>query len=332
MARLYTNGWEVPNHLDPYVAASAWSWNSDAKYSGAYSLRLGANGYVRAALSGSPTEIYTRDRIRVGVVASAGDIFRVSSDVTTDLFRLSYANNAYLRLVVNGTTRIDTSSVFAPTTDTWYLIEMHLKMADAGTVELRVNGVSLGTWDGDTKPGADIALTSFSIASYLGVNSSSYHDDTAINDVSGSVDNSWCGDGRVIALRPNGAGDSTQWTPVSASNYLDVDEVTPDDDTTYVSTATVGNKDLYALEDATIPTSAVIQRVWVSAVARKTAEDADNVQLGLKAGTTEAWSTDRTLSTAYQLHHGPEYTTNPDDSAAWEDADLDSLQAGIKAV
>ncbi|MCZ7543222.1 MAG: hypothetical protein M5R40_06635 [Anaerolineae bacterium] len=135
-----------------------------------------------------------------------------------------------------------------------------------------------------------------------------------------------------MAFRPDAAGDSAQWTPNAGANWEAVDEVTPDGDTTYVASDTVDAVDLYNLAAPSLPGNAVIRRVWASAVARKAnAEDPDQIQVGLKSGATAAWSGDHALGTTYALYSTPAHTVDPDDGQPWTPADLDGLQAGVKA-
>ena len=72
-----------------------------------------------------------------------------------------------------------------------------------------------------------------------------FMDDIAINDDQGSFQNSWPGAAEVINLRPNAAGDNAGWAIITgeASNYQAVDEVTPDDATSYVQGDPVNETD-----------------------------------------------------------------------------------------
>jgi hypothetical protein len=72
-----------------------------------------------------------------------------------------------------------------------------------------------------------------------------YFDDLAINDSNGSFQNSWPGDGAVIRLKPNAAGDASDWT----NDYTAVDEVTPDEGTTLVASKTLNHIYDYDIED-----------------------------------------------------------------------------------
>jgi len=339
VARLLTCGFEIPNYMTPfdyYIENSGgFSWDS-AKRSGAYGLKAdgGSSGTPPqryALIPGNPAEIYFQIAFSISGTNQYNncDLLQVRSDVTDQLLRVRAYNGGPVTILVNGTTRITSTKMVSTG---WNLLEVHFKMDDAGIVELKLEGVYQGSWEGDTKPGADTGLTQFQIGAYSLSRITTY-DDFCLNDVSGAADNSWLGGSRIIALRPNAAGDLAQWTPNTGENYAAVDEVTPDGDTTYVATDTADKIDLYNLAAPSLPTGAVINRVWVQAVAKKMDAGVDDkVSLGVKSGATTDWSTAKTLSTAYELISGTDYTVNPDDSEAWEEADLNALQAGIKAA
>ena len=65
-----------------------------------------------------------------------------------------------------------------------------------------------------------------------------YFDDLAINTNSGAYQNSWPGDGKIVHIRPNEAGDNAQWNrggTDSGANWSQVSEVTPDDINSFVT-------------------------------------------------------------------------------------------------
>lgn len=78
-----------------------------------------------------------------------------------------------------------------------------------------------------------------------------YVDSLYIEDVTGEGDQVPKGYRIPMALA-DGAGSSAQWTPDAGSNYARVNEdATPDEDTTYVETATATQLDLYTFTDLT---------------------------------------------------------------------------------
>lgn len=76
-------------------------------------------------------------------------------------------------------------------------------------------------------------------------------DDVGVNDDSGSFENTWLDRDEMIHLRPNAAGDNTQWSrggTDSGANWSQVDEVTPNDATDWNLEATVNEIDDYNID------------------------------------------------------------------------------------
>lgn len=109
--------------------------------------------------------------------------------------------------------------------------------ASVGTVEIKINGVSVYSGTGLNTDGADITRVDFSCC-FHGV----YYSGAFIAD-------DWVGALIPKLLTPNG-DDSKQLTPSAGSdNYAMVDETAEDGDTTYVQSNTSGHKDIYTFTD-----------------------------------------------------------------------------------
>ena len=80
----------------------------------------------------------------------------------------------------------------------------------------------------------------------------------------------------TLILRPNAAGDETNWSPDSGSNYARVNESSQDGDTSYVErTSTIAN-DLYNIDDdgSDVLNGATISQIEVFATAKQVAAGA----------------------------------------------------------
>jgi hypothetical protein len=173
-------------------------------------------------------------------------------------------------------------------------------------------------------------------------------DDEAINDASGSVQNSWCGSEHVFAQRANGVGDNTQWTrggTDTGANWSQTSEVPPSS-IQYVESNTSGQIDDYDLEatPAELGANDTINVVHVgiyAAVSDATSADPD-VVIRIKSasgGTVEESASLDVNSVTYQgpaplpansnyqltLYDLPGASTSP-----WTKALLDTAQAGIR--
>lgn len=277
--------------------------------------------------------------------------------------RQTGANKAVIRLTSGGVLQLynieDSAQVgsdsSALSTATWYRVEIAYDSTtlNATTCEARLYAASdEATLLWNPSGTIDITATPNSFGCFTTGGDATLDyvvDDLAINDTSGtSPEVSWCGEGEVIVLRPNGNGDNSAWTGSDADstdNYLLVDEVPPSG-TDYVESNTSGQIDDYNLEatPAAMESSDTINVVHVgvyAAVSDATGADPDIV-LRIKAsasGTVEESASLDLNSVTFQgpaplpadsnykltLYDLPGASTTP-----WTKADLDVAQAGVR--
>jgi hypothetical protein len=198
----------------------------------------------------------------------------------------------------------------------------------SGTIDITANPNRLRVGNGNTDATLDLIV-----------------DDIAVNDDTGSYQNSWCGEGELIILRPDGNSGSPQWSrggADSGANWSQVDEVTPNDATDYVESNTLDQVDEYTLEatPASMDSNDTISWVGPSvrfAISNTTSSDPDFV-FGLKVGSSfdETGNVSGAGATAYESHqtatprnylalgNNSNYEV-PGTSSAYTKADLDSL-------
>jgi hypothetical protein len=134
------------------------------------------------------------------------------------------------------------------------------------------------------------------IGGFLGGNS--YTDYLRVWDNTGSYQNAPIGyDVRKITKLPTGAGALTQWTPNgAAANWQCVDDVSPDGDTTYVSSASAGNFDSYAMPSSGL--AGVPSMVVVKSYVRKDA-GTPTLQIGVRSGSSNGLAAAVATATTY---------------------------------
>lgn len=208
----------------------------------------------------------------------------------------------------------------------WHFWEIRSKIDNAaGRVEIWVDGVKRLDFTGDTDAGATdpnideirwsrISLGSIDIADiYITDNTTPF------------------GPCRPILLLPNGNGNSSLLVGQdgnSVDNYLNVDEATPDGDTTYNASATEGDKDTYALTNlATGPYD--VLAVQAVLYARKDDSGTKFIRPILRTGAADHVGTSVPLATTYQTIRQI-WETNPATAVAWTQADIDALEAGAE--
>lgn len=96
-------------------------------------------------------------------------------------------------------------------------LEFHIKLGGAGAFDMRVNGSSVLSFSGSvTGPGGETTFDTISIGSSRG--NQYYYDDIAFNDTTGTINNSWVGDGVILAIFPNNVGSNSQLNNSGASH------------------------------------------------------------------------------------------------------------------
>ena len=152
-----------------------------------------------------------------------------------------------------------------------------------------------------------------------------YIDDFYHYDTTGSGVTDFLGDRRIDYIKPNGDG-TVQLTKSGGSTNWELVDDTPgaDDDSTYVYSSTITNKDILNLTTIS-GTAATVDAVQAVVVAKKSDAGAASLKVGVKAGTTEGKSGSEGLGTDYEFYDHIE-ELNPDDSLAWAQADIDALQ------
>lgn len=235
-----------------------------------------------------------------------------------------------LQVVVPGGTAIGSKIL---NLNIYYYIEIKVVIGNTGSYELRIDGgteLSNGSIDTQASTNATCDRFQFAGGANLGSPLADY-DDLYVCDTSGTVNNDFLGDVRVSALFPNGAGANSQWTPfVAGANYTNVDETTPNDDTDYVSDATVGHIDTYAYSDI-VATAASIKGIQWIFYARK--DDAGTRQIApviWQSGAAQVGAT-QTLGTNYN-YFPVVFETNPHTAAAFTLSEINGDEFGVKVI
>ena len=196
-----------------------------------------------------------------------------------------------------------------------------------GSVELRLNGA---TSDSFSLTGANTRNGSTNnygnnLRFYGGSTNMFMDDFYGFND-QGAQPNTWQGDVRAVQLMPN-SDSSVTWTKsTGASNNSCVSELKEDGDTTYVSTNTANNVDLYGIAALATTPNAIIN-VVLKSFARMDDAGPHTYKQRLSSGGTTSDGSNLSLSTSYQWSW-TNYLTDPHTSAAWTFAGVNAALIG----
>lgn len=227
------------------------------------------------------------------------------------------------------------TSSFAINTSIYYVMELKVTFAagTGGTIELRcigpgsngANSAIIGpTGSLNTSASGNAQATGYRIGDDIGSGGAitvQYEHIACIDD--------FVGDKRFYSRLPN-ADSSVIWTPNASTNISRVQEAQEDGDTTYNSSSTPGQIDLFAWP-ATITglqgVLAVITSIW----ARKDDAGTRQVRTTIKQGGTVANGATVNLATTYVEQADIAYV-DPVSGIAFVKSDVDSLLAGYEEV
>lgn len=238
--------WNNLSELTAYSGAASVS--SAKKRTGNYSIRLDGGSFVFMQKTiPALSEVY----LQYGWLTTnnwTGTTFVLRSGGTA-LVSLTRNAAGYLEIRSGSGGTLLATGITPITTDKWYLVELHYKLADSGGIaELRLDGNLECTFNGDTKPGNETTFDNLHWVSWAS-GPVCYYDDVVVNDVSGSVNNSYPGGVKLALLKPTADGATKEWTPSSGSDhYALVDEVPPSG-TDYLRATASDLIDLFGLED-----------------------------------------------------------------------------------
>lgn len=203
-----------------------------------------------------------------------------------------------------------------------------------GSVQVQLDGLTVMTLTGITTSSVTGSVTHmFFVQNSSATQPTASWDDLYVCDAvdatatQGRGNDNFLGDVGVRTLLPTAAGDSTQWTPSTGSNFAAVDE-NPANTTDYVSDTVSGHRDLYNVTDPT-GTLNNVYAVRVGLYVTKT--DVGNITvkpLIKENSVVTADTAQAAVAGQFTSVYGPLKAVRPSDSALWTQTDINNLQIG----
>jgi hypothetical protein len=265
------------------------------------------------------------------------------------LYQLYSNNNIMLTLECHndGTLGISTGfnelslgnppSTFAMHTDTWYYCEIHSSFGADGAglinvdVEVRINtavvislsSVNVGHHITDLLcQSAKANFHWFSALSNGGV----VFDDLYINDANGGINDGYYGDVRIGCIYPNGDV-LIPWNATGTPHYQQVNEHSPDDDATTISSATPGAIEVLDWEDI-VTFDGTVKGVQFLIYAKKGGEGTRTIAHVTGDTGVESTGPDQYLSDDY-LYYIKEYDQDPNGPIDWTQVNFNAKRFGV---
>jgi len=245
----------------------------------------------------------------------------ITINTATRLLELRRGDNTLLATA--GSTPVQNAS--------WYYLEVICTLSNTvGQVSVQLDGVAVITTAAnlDNVNSAAVQCTGIRIQ---GGNSGSglnlYCDMFCADDVA-----AFQGESRVTLLTPAADGAASAWTPSTGTTLFNlVDEIPPNGDTDYISSATAGQQALFTFSNLTY-TPATVFAVQTSLYARKDDAAARSIAGLVRSGGTTTAGTTYNLTTSYLDIYLDMWALNPTTAAAWTAAEVDGMEAGVQCI
>jgi len=231
VARLLTIGFEIGvvsgagNNQADGAGSSIGSIDSTVKRSGASSLKI-AGTAATGGMAG-PQSVSVADGVTLyGRAFHCFDALPSASPAST-IARWQIGASALVgaALTPSGKLRLydlvtstqigsDSAATIAADGVTWYRIELSVTFSAAGneSYELQLDGVTVASGSSALTSTTTGWVYSIGFGAAPGNTCNQWIDDYAINDSTGTDQNSWCGDGKVVLCVPTGGTQSGSWT------------------------------------------------------------------------------------------------------------------------
>lgn len=156
-------------------------------------------------------------------------------------------------------------------------------------------------------------------------------------DFSGSAPgNAFLGDLRVRTDLPltdavGGGGTYRQWTPSTGSDHgALLDEAPPDDDTSYVASATLGQKETCLFP--TIPLGVTVYGLQLMPNLVKTSAGGRQIGCLVRSGGTDATGSSQSIALTNYAYYDQMYALNPVTGVAWTPAEVNAMEGGVEVT
>ena len=330
MTRLFHTGFELGG--GEYWDVIAPTVVSTTVRNGTYACNLGNSQPNPTHSIPNTAEAYLRWAYHGEAVRTTSNFLMKLLDITTIQVQLWNANGT-LQVRANDSSVLASSAANVLDNNVYHLIEVHAIIASAGTFDVKVDGTTVITASVDTGTGTTNDYFNRVAFGPGGSDGTARMDDYAINNTSGPPNNSWIGDGRVIALIPNAVGDASDTTELTGVGqtalsvlYQNIDEL-PANTSDYNYGTTAGHYTIWNLTDTTNVASVNATMLWVRAFMNDAGPA--NFKFVTKTNSTKYVSANVALTQSW-AYYSELRETNPNTAAAWTAANLDALQVGFE--
>jgi hypothetical protein len=310
-----------PSQFLNFLNSTNVGWQKIAGQIQGFGIQSTSSGrFIRYNDGNNYASFYVGGRFLTGSGGGAA-AFYAYEDAGTQQIYLTHGTDGKIRCYRGtGTTNLLATSINAFSFPSWIWVEFEATIHNTtGAVRLVIGGFEEFNVTGiNTRASANNFMNQWVLQSGS-VGSMSILDDLYWGDTTGSAPgNHLIGAPLIVETTYPISAVSTTWTPNASTNVSRIQEVGADDDTTYNSTSTSGNIDLY--NHGALASSPVnIYGVAVVSRARKDDVAARSFRNKFKSGATTVNGASMSMDTTFK-YTKDYYMVDPATSAAWANA------------
>jgi len=326
------NSTALNNRILEKYSTSNFSFNSSIfDFNGSHTLELNPNTGMTTKALIEPN--LARDTLTVGMQVRTSTNFNTNINTTfmlivasgsTTLANVRVNSSGDILLYRGNTLVLNTGVRLSLSTN--YYIELQFRLGSVGRFELRLNNQQVFV---DDSVNLDPGSAGWDRVRWQGIGNNHFIDNIYVTDDQGGSNIGFLGPIAVEYLVPNGDGDSNQWTPSEGTeNYLMVDDAVLDADTTFVSSSTSGELDLYQITDIPAASTPIIGFQVVHTL--RADSGPVNVSSVVRSGGTDVTESIGEVSNGSYFCYLSHFSSSPNSGQFWTDAEINSIQVGIQ--
>lgn len=333
-----STGFELGDNRESSSTSGTFSVQGTTVVSGSYALKVyptgAAVGYqeiITVSASGTTSNpnfspCYTDIDFRYATKAASNDeeILAIrNTGNTADKLTVRLNSSGNLCLYDKTPTLIGCGSTVIASNTTTHL-GVKASNGTSGSYELQINGATELSGTADMEA-SNCGAVRIGKVTNRNSNSVEYYYDNFVYS-----DDGFHRYAQILVAKPTSDGSTAQFTSgTNASNYLEVDEIPSDDDTTYIKNpASVSRLHLVNVQDTgTIGVSGNILSVKAWQRIKEDTAVTSSSHLRVNSGASNSDTSARDLSTSY-ASYGKMQNTDPATGSAWTTSAVDSMQIG----
>lgn len=329
MARIFTTGCEL-GVTSEFNGSANLTVSTAAVRTGVYAYR-GNNESSTQTFAANLTELYLRLAFRFDSFSAGGTLVAFRDEDAAAQISVAFNAATQNLTVVRGASVIATGTAIIALS-TWYVLEGHFVLSDTvGAAVVKINGVTDISFSGDTVATAKPSVRSMVIGSGGWI---AFWDDIAVNDTTGSYQNSWIGTGGVYLLRPTAEGGTVMWTKSAGTSHWQLVDEVPYNTTDYVYSSVLADRDMFTLSDlpAQVLTVSLIEPVFTVALAEA---GINNIKHAVSHGGTVYYGSTAAVTTVtpnFVLYKSAPIYTALGGTALWTPAQVNALESGFEVA